>query len=52
MFADETRLIHLHADERHDFPELETLLLMLVRFEQFTGEVRVSLKDSQILCSR
>ena len=31
MFADETTLIHLHADEQHDFPELETLLGMLVR---------------------
>lgn len=36
MFADETRLIHLHTDERHDFPELETLLLMLVR-ESLSG---------------
>lgn len=31
MFADETTLIHLHTDERRDFPELETLLVMLVR---------------------
>ncbi|WP_154819471.1 cupin domain-containing protein, partial [Enterobacter hormaechei] len=31
MFADETVLIHLRADEQHDCPELETLLVMLVR---------------------
>ena len=31
MFADETTLIHLRTDDQHDCPELETLLVMLVR---------------------
>lgn len=30
LFAEETQLIHLQTDERKDFPQLETLLLMLV----------------------
>lgn len=36
MFADETTLIHLRTDERHDCPELEALLVMLVR-ESLSG---------------
>lgn len=31
MFADVTTVIHLRTDEQHDCPELETLLVMLVR---------------------
>lgn len=36
LFAEDTELIHLQTDARKDFPELETLLVMLIR-ESLSG---------------